>query len=179
MLSHSISFGNNQSELQFIGDLIKLCNRHEVSCGQPQDLEHLGDDVMFNDAFRADLFALCAAISHMSEVELSPAQLLDLVARAYGGPGTTIGKGTAGIPRDASSAFLKSYKTWSSRECDRDALLPLRKDRNQIPTPYFTAASRSGSPPPKRSKIHHKVTPRPVSLHVPPSPPTCLLKVSP
>ncbi len=77
MLSHSILLGNNRSELQFVGDLANLCKRHKVSCGDPQDLTHLSAD-LDNDNFRTDLFALCTAISHMAEVDLSAEQLLAL-----------------------------------------------------------------------------------------------------
>ena len=117
----------------------------------------------------------------MAEVELSPTQLLDLVARAFGGPGISVGKTTVDIPRNARSVFLKSYKTWSSRETDPDAGLPLRIDRNQIPTPYFTAASRSGpiptetyeDPPPSDS-----TTGEPSSLSIPPNAPLESLTLS-
>src|SRR5580704_14396837 len=122
MLSHSISLGSNQSELEFIDDLIKLCKRHKISCGKPKDLQHLCTDLVSNDAFCTDLFTLCTAISHMAEVEPSPEQLLVLVARAFGGPKISINDATVDIPQDASSAFLDGYETWSGREPDLDSV---------------------------------------------------------
>ena len=152
MLSHSISLGNNRSELQFIGDLINLCKRHKISCGKPKDLNHLGSDLLSNDDFRADLFSLCTAIGHMAEVEPSPEQLLVLVARAFAGPEFSIRDAAVDIPPDASSAFLDHYQTWSNREPDFDPNPPSNADRAQSPessqpgpTLYYSAASHSGS----------------------------------
>ena len=152
MLSHSILLGNNRSELQFIDDLIKLCKRHKISCGKPKDLQHLCGDLVSNDGFRDDLFALCTAIGHMSEVELSPEQLLVLVARAFAGPKVSIRDiATVDIRQDASSAFLDGYETWSGREPDLDSVSLWHIDRNPAPvsprprpTLYYTASSRLG-----------------------------------
>jgi TonB family protein len=158
MSSHSISLGNNRSDLQFIGDLINLCKRHQISCGDPQDLNHLSSDILFNEEFRVDLFTLCTVISHMTEVEPSPEQLLVLVARALGGPGISPGKANVDIPHAASSAFLKGYESWSKHEPDHGAASPRPTDQTPTPsqpippqpitlqpraTPYSIAASRS------------------------------------
>jgi TonB family protein len=153
MSSHSISFGNNRSDLQFIGDLINLCKRHQINCGDSQDLEHLSSDILFNEEFRTDLFTLCTAIGHMTEVEPTPEQLLVLVARALGGPGISPGKATVDIPPAASSAFLKGYESWSKRESDHDADSHWPPEQTPPPsqpitfqprpTPYSIAAARS------------------------------------
>jgi TonB family protein len=151
MLSHSILLGNNRSQLQFIDDLINLCKRHKIGCGKPKDLQHLCSDLVSNDGFRDDLFALCTAIGHMSEVELSSEQLLVLVARAFGGPKISVSDIAVDIPQDASSAFLDGYETWSGRDPDVDAVSLWHIDRNPVavsprprPTLYYTASSRLG-----------------------------------
>lgn len=153
MSSHSFSLGNNRSDLQFIGDLINLCKRHQISCGDAQDLEHLASDILFNEEFRIDLFALCTAIGHMTEVEPSPEQLLVLVARALGGPGISLGKANVVIPPAASSAFLNAYESWSKRESDHPADSSWPTEQTPTPpqpitlqprqTPYSIAAARS------------------------------------
>jgi TonB family protein len=179
MLSHSISLGNNGSDLQFIGDLISVCKRHNISCGTPQDAEHLASDLLFNDDFRADLFTLCTAIGHMAPSELSPEQLLALVARAFGGPGLSPGKATVDIPPDASSAFLNGYSKWSRGEPDPVANQPWPIDRNQASvspqprtSPYYAAASRSGSDflgPQEVPSTSHSANPPPSHLFIPPN----------
>ena len=179
MLSHSIALGNNQSELQFISDLINLCNRHKVSCGKPQDLDHLSVDLIFNDAFRTDLFTLCIAISHMAEIQASPEQLLVLVARAFGGPGLSLPDPANDIPHDARSVFLTGYETWSEREPDLDDDLPLPPHENsfqlplsppQRPTLYHAAAARFGSEHPETFEdlpVSHPITAEPSHSPVP------------
>lgn len=144
MLSHSISFGNDRSE-QFIDDLNSLCKRHKIHCGEPQDLDHLTADLASNDNFRIDLFSLCTAISHMAETDLSPQQLLPLVARAFGGPEAPISD-AADLPNDASSTFIAAYERWTRREPDSDPS-PIDGDPASDPGPsrYYTAATRSAS----------------------------------
>ena len=151
MLSHSILLGNNRSELQFVGDLANLCKRHKVSCGDPQDLTHLSAD-LDNDNFRTDLFALCTAISHMAEVDLSAEQLLVLLARAVGGPTLSAPDAAVDLPPAATSAFLTAYETWTKREPDPDPSSVWRGSRDQNPAPsrpgptlFYSAASRSGT----------------------------------
>lgn len=151
MSSHSILLGSSRSQLQFIGDLTNLCKRHKVNCGNPQDLEHLGIDLVSNDNFRIDLFMLCTAISHMAEVDLSPEQLLILVARAFGGSEISISDDAIDVPQSARSAFLDCYETWSKREPDPDAYSPwdIDRDHEQVstrprPTLFYSAASRAG-----------------------------------
>jgi TonB family protein len=118
MLSHSVLVGNVQSERQFVGDLTNLCKRHKINCGDPQDIRHLGADLLSNESFRIDLFTLCTAISHMTEADLSPEQLLFLVVCAFGGSGTSFRDATIDLPQDVMSAFLDGYETWSKRDPD-------------------------------------------------------------
>src|SRR5580704_1233851 len=179
MSSHLISLGNNRSDLQFIGDLISLCKRHNISCGDPQDLEHLASDLLFNNEFRPHLFTLCNAIGHMTEVEPSPEQLLVLVARAFGGPAVSLGKAMVDIPLAACSAFLKSYENWSTPGPDPTPDSPWPIDRNQtlVPpqprgTPYSAAASRYGSDslgPQEVPPAGHSATSQPSHRSIPPN----------
>ena len=118
MLSYSVLVGNVESERQFVGDLTNLCKRHKINCGDPQDIRHLGADLLSNESFRIDLFTLCTAISHMTEVDLSPEQLLFLVICAFGGSGTSFRDATIDLPQDVMSAFLDGYETWSKRDPD-------------------------------------------------------------
>ena len=150
MLSHSIFLGNNRSEHQFIGDLVNLCKRHKISCGEPKDLTHLGPDLVSNENFRIDLFTLCTAISHMAEVDLSSEQLLRLVARAFGGLGVSIDDPIMDLPQAASFAFINGYEAWSKREPGPDADRTRDEDRDPAPsrpgpTLYYSATSRAGS----------------------------------
>jgi TonB family protein len=118
MLSHSVLVGNVESERQFVDDLTNLCKRHKINCGDPQDIRHLGADLLSNESFRIDLFTLCTAISHMTEADLSPEQLLFLVVCAFGGSGTSFRDATIDLPQDVMSAFLDGYETWSKRDPD-------------------------------------------------------------
>jgi hypothetical protein len=152
MLSHSIFLGNNRSEHQFIGDLVNLCKRHKISCGEPKDLTHLGPDLVSNDNFRIDLFTLCTAISHMAEVDLSSEQLLRLVARAFGGLGVSIDDPIMDLPQAASFAFINGYEAWSKREPGPDVDRTRDEDQDRDPAPsrpgptlYYSATSRAGS----------------------------------
>ena len=184
MSSHSIPLGNNRSDLQFIGDLINLCKRHQISCGDAQDLEHLASDILFNEEFRTDLFTLCTAIGHMTEVQPSPEQLLVLVARALGGPGVSLGKANVVIPPAASSAFLNAYESWSKRESDHHADSSWPSEQTTPPqpitlqprqTPYSIAASRS-SESHRPQEVPH---PSETSRHpIPPSTPLESLTLS-
>ncbi len=188
MSSHSISLGNGRSDLQFIGDLINLCKRHQISCGDPQDLDHLASDILFNEEFRIDLFTLCTAIGHMTEVEPSPEQLLVLVARALGGPGISLGKANVDIPHAASSAFLQNYESWSRHEPDHgaDSSWPIEQTPpppQPIPpqpitlqprqTPYSIAAARSSDAhgPQEVPPAGHSTTTEPSHRPIPPNTP--------
>jgi periplasmic protein TonB len=148
MLSHSLSFGNDRSELQFIDDLNALCKRHKVHCGAPQDIRHLPSDLASNDNFRIGLFTLCTAISHMAATDLSPQQLSILVARALAGPEASIAD-AAEIPPYANSAFIEGYERWTQRGPDSDARSiesnPEMASSEPKPGPYYTAASLSSS----------------------------------
>jgi periplasmic protein TonB len=145
MLSHSISFGNDGSDMQLIDDLNALCKRHKIHCGGPSDLKHLPSDLA-NDNFRIDLFTLCTVISHMAETDLSPQQLLVLVARAIGGPEVSI-KDADDLPPDATSTFIEGYERWTQRDPaldgahDRDQKMASESEAG----PYHTAASLSSS----------------------------------
>ena len=154
MFAHSVLLDNNRSELQFVGELTDLCKLHQISCGNPRDIAHLGPDLTSNDSFRTDLFTLCTAISHATEIPLSPEQLLVLVVCAFGGSGTSIRDATIDLPQDAMSAFLDGYESWSRREPDPDARSSWRVDRDKEPvssrpgpTLFYSAASRSGPDP--------------------------------
>ncbi len=135
MLSHSILRGADRAEFQFIGDLLNLCKRHKISCGEPQDLAHLGVDLALNENFCLDLFTLCTAISHMGEADLTPDQLLILLAHAYGGPGVSIRDAVVDIPHAARHAFLNGYETWLTREPD------------PLPEPSWNTSREQNSPP--------------------------------
>jgi len=153
MLSHSVLFGNNQSEVQFIGDLANLCKLHKIHCGDPKDLAHLGKDLQSNENFRMDLFALCTAISHMSETDLSAEKLLYLVVCAFGGSKTSLRDATIDLPQDAMAAFLDGYETWSKRDPDLEEkprpvdpesdLPPLHPVRSR----FYDAATRAETNP--------------------------------
>ncbi|HWB32894.1 MAG TPA: TonB family protein [Acidobacteriaceae bacterium] len=72
-------------------------------------------DLAANDSLRSGLFTLCNAISHMGETDLSPEELLTLVARAIGGPGSAEGESGSEIPASMREAFLTGYAAWQNR----------------------------------------------------------------
>jgi TonB family protein len=150
MVSHSVLLGSNR-ELQFIGDLTNLCKLHKVSCGDSRDLTHLSDDLVSNEKFRLDLFALCTAISHMGTADLSSEQLLTLVARAVAGSGISVSN--TDLPQEARSAFIDGYETWSKRELEVE-FEPWPEDPEPDPLPplpgrsrFFAAAARTHAVP--------------------------------
>ena len=154
MFSDSILLGSSPSERQFVGELTDLCKSHQISCGNPQDIAHLGSDLVSNESFRVDLFTLCTAISHTAEGPLSPEQLLVLVVCAFGGSGTSIRDATIDLPQDAMSAFLDGYESWSRREPNPAADSSWHVDRDHEPvssqpgpTLFYSSASRSGADP--------------------------------
>jgi len=120
MLSPTLLQQSRFSEDQFIADLTSLFKRRNIRFGEPQNLERLAADLAADDAFRAGLFNLCTVISRMSEVELTPRELLVLVARASGGPEVFDAEGMIAIPPSAESAFLTGYQAWTRRGSDLD-----------------------------------------------------------
>src|SRR5271154_5509479 len=125
MLSQSISLAQSPSERQFVDDLTNLCKRHKISCGTPKDIAHLGADLASNESFRTDLLSRCTA-----ETNISPEQMLILVACAFGGSETSIFDVTVDLPQDAMSAFLDGCETSPSRELEPEASSLPRADRD-------------------------------------------------
>jgi protein TonB len=149
MLSQPFSVAQFNSEDQFVGDLANLCRRHNVHCGTASDLDHLGADLTFNEAFQSDLFALCTAIGHMAPVEPTPDQLLALITRAVGGPDISMQNSVA-QPQELRSAFFALHDSWLHRESDLDQFIedppptypePL-SPQPHIPS-YFAASARA------------------------------------
>ena len=116
MASLSIARPGKVSERQYLGDLTTLFDRQRRRSGLALTLESFASDLSANDAFRSGLFTLCNAISHMGESDLSPNELLSLVARALSGTGS---EGDADIPAAMREAFLSGYQEWRDRDLQR------------------------------------------------------------
>jgi TonB family protein len=111
----SASVPKKVSDNQFIGDLMNLFERRKIKCGDATSLENFAATLSSNDALRSQLFTLCTAISHMAAEDLSGEQLLELVARALGGPGLPKRGQVVEIPESMRTAFLSGYEAWSTR----------------------------------------------------------------
>ena len=116
MASLSIARPNKVSERQYLGDLTTLFDRQRRRCGLALTLDSFASDLTANDALRSGLFTLCNAISHMGESDLSPGELLSLVARAISGAGSEV---DAEIPEAMRDAFLSGYQEWRDRDLQR------------------------------------------------------------
>jgi protein TonB len=131
------------TDTQFVSDLTQVFRRHKVPCGQPSDIDHLDVDLEANRALRADLFSLCNAISHLSAEDLSPRELLLLVARAI--TGNRAQPHLVDIPAAAVAIFLHEYETWATRAFGLDPCEPPVADTQTTwqakPNPFSTAAS--------------------------------------
>ena len=140
MLSRTILAQSIFSEDQFIADLTSLFKRRNIRFGEPQDLEHLASDLASDEAFRNGLFNLCTVISHMTEVEFTPQELLVLVARASGGPRIFDAQGNNVIPHDTERAFLTGYESWTHRDPELEAASEHRHSE-----PFHEAMVRSAA----------------------------------
>lgn len=183
MLSQSISLAQSPSERQFVDDLTSLCKRHKISCGTPKDIAHLGADLASNESFRADLLSRCTA-----ETNISPEQMLILVACAFGGSETSIFDVTVDLPQDAMSAFLDGCEISPTPELDPQISSPRHVDRDQEPisarpgpTLLYSAASRPAPDPrgkqddPPASRVSNGA---PSRRHIPPNTPLESLTLS-
>lgn len=97
-------------EDQFVGDLATLFRRYRVRTGTPDCLRALAPQLQANTSLRSDLFALCNAISRMSESDLAAEELLPLVAKAVGGSRTP-----AELPSDFRDVFTSGFREWQAR----------------------------------------------------------------
>jgi hypothetical protein len=98
---------------QFVSDLASLLRRYRVRTGTPDCLNAFAPQLQANDSLRSDLFALCNAISRMCEADLTPEELLNLVARAVGGPLVLSDNGT--LPSEVVEVFTSGLREWQAR----------------------------------------------------------------
>ena len=112
----SSPFAARPKEHQFVGDLESLFRRLRVPIGTPECLETFASRLESNSGLRSDLFTLSNAISRMSEADLSPEELLGLIARAVGGPAVlSEADGEPVIPEPLKAAFLPAFREWQTR----------------------------------------------------------------
>ena len=116
MASLSMARPGKVSERQYLGDLTGLFDRQRRRSGLALTPDSFASDLTANDALRSGLFTLCNAISHMGESDLSPSELLSLVARAISGAGSEV---DAKIPEAMRDAFLSGYQEWRDRDLQR------------------------------------------------------------
>jgi TonB-like protein len=116
MASLSMARPGKVSERQYLGDLAGLFERQRRRTGVALTPDSFAADLAANDALRSGLFTLCNAISHMGEHDLSPDELLDLVARALCGAASAEGETGTHIPADMRDAFLSGYSAWQNRD---------------------------------------------------------------
>jgi protein TonB len=121
MASLSLARPGNFSARRYIGDLAGLFERQRRRAGVALTPESFAADLAGNDTLRSSLFSLCSAISRMAEHDLSPEELLDLVARALGGAGSAEGESGTPIPEDMREAFLSGYAAWQNRDLQATA----------------------------------------------------------
>jgi TonB family protein len=149
----SASVPRKVSDNQFIGDLMNLFERRKIKTGDSISLENFASTLASNDAFRSQLFTLCTAISHLAAEDLSGEQLLDLVARALGGPGLPKRGGAVEVPDDMRSAFLTGYDAWTNRTFEPKEPLPWptpkqpEHSEEPLPTPQPADAEPAASRP--------------------------------
>ena len=115
MASLSLARPGKFSARRYIGDLAGLFERQRRRVGVALTPESFAADLAANDTLRSSLFTLCNAISHMGESDLSPEEMLDLIARALGGAGSAEGETGTLIPDDMREAFLSGYTAWQNR----------------------------------------------------------------
>ena len=164
------------SQNQFISDLAQVFRRHRIRSGHSGDICHLGSTLELSTSFRGDLFTLCNAISHMSEMDLSAEAMLDLVARAITGAHES--DPPVEIPPQVAASFVSHYNEWNEQN---GGMLPGLADEDDDsssgwstpPTPFTTAASLSSGSPEEFREFDR--TPDPP----PPSPPGAVTPESP
>lgn len=115
MASLSIARPGKVPERQYLGDLACLFDRQRRRFGLALTPDSFASDLVASDSLRSGLFTLCAAISRMAESDLSPEELLGLVARALDGAGSAEGETGAPIPAGMRDAFLSGYAAWLER----------------------------------------------------------------
>ncbi len=145
------------NEAHFLSDLANLFRRHKVRCGDPKDLEHLPSELDSNPRLCQDLFLLCTAISHMSETDLLPEELVDLIIRAVGGPRIPDTLPAAQLAASTRAVFVERYTAWLSRTTQQPPPASLDEDTWQAPEdPFVRAAklSRRANPPDNASGLH-------------------------
>lgn len=137
------------TEDQYLEDIANLLRRYRLSPGTPGALEELREQLQSNPALRGDLFNLCTAISHMGETDLSPEEMLNLVARALVGPRSFRRISEPEVPDPVRVVFLDEYARWFNRNEARSLGIEL-PDTNSaaLPpslTPFASAASMAGA----------------------------------
>ena len=112
----SPSLAARPREDQFIGDLASLFRRYRVRTGTPDCLRSVAPQLQANNSLRSDLFALCNAISRMCESDLTPEELLRLVAKAVGGPAAVSPDSSdISIPAEFAESFTDGFRAWQAR----------------------------------------------------------------
>lgn len=168
MASLSFARPGKVSERQYLGDLACLFDRQRTRAGIALTLASFASDLAASDSLRSSLFTLCSAISRMSEQDLSPEEMLDMVARALASPSTD--NSAPPIPADMRDAFLTGYSAWQDRgleplfafddswpQVPYTAHKPATRDRllsapaGVIPFPAKTAETHSHTPSPAQS----------------------------
>jgi hypothetical protein len=114
MASLSIARPGRVSERQYLGDLACLFDRQRARAGLALTPESFASDLAANDSLRSSLFTLCGAISRMGEQDLSPEELLNLVARALTGQAIE-DEAAPIVPVEMRDAFLSGYAAWQDR----------------------------------------------------------------
>ena len=166
MLSSPLPSKIRPKQNQFLGDITQVFRRHKISFGNRSDPGHLTADLQSNERFRSDLFSLCTAISHMSESDLPPEDLLNLVAEAMSG------QSQVDIPEDAKTSFAEMYEAWSRRFSALDSVGADPEESEpawQSPAnPFSTAATLSGNQPrPDKLRDQPGAPPRPLTPDTP------------
>jgi hypothetical protein len=106
----------NISDRQFTGDLISLFARHRIAPGTVCAFANFRSRFALSDSFRSQLFALCNAISHLSEVDLTGDQLLTLISCALNS--TEVSDPGSELPERVRAEFELGYGAWNARNLD-------------------------------------------------------------
>ena len=137
MASSLVQRQREVSDSRFIADLVGVFERRKIAVGDARACEQFETLLATNDAFRSQLFTLCAAISRMSASDLTGYELLDLVGRALG-----VTWGAAELPESLRAEFLAGYDAW----IHRDLLASYEKPMARKPSAREKAA-REPRPP--------------------------------